>query len=142
MTHQEINELLSQGYDCGQITLLSAAPRLGLSREEALSLAAGFGGGMLSGETCGAVVGALMAIGCREGTWAPGDQEAKGKVMEKIAAFRAAFAKKEGSCLCRGLLGYNLAIPEEARKIAELELTAKKCPGIIASAVALLEEFV
>lgn len=142
MTHQEINELLSQGYDCGQITLLSAAPRLGLSREEALSLAAGFGGGMLSGETCGAVVGALMAIGCREGAWAPGDQEAKGQVMEKVAAFRAKFAEKEGSCLCRDLLGYNLAIPEEAQKIGELELTAKKCPGIIASAVALLEEFV
>ncbi len=30
MTGQEINTLLVQGYDCGQITLLSAAPKLGL----------------------------------------------------------------------------------------------------------------
>lgn len=142
MTHQEISELLSEGYDCGQITLLSAAMKLGMSREEALSMAAGFGGGMLSGETCGAVVGALIAIGCREGTWAPGDLEAKNRIMGKIAAFRAKFVQKEGSCLCRDLLGYNLAVPEEAQKIAELGLTEKKCPDIIASAVELLEEFI
>lgn len=141
MTKQEINELLSQGYDCGQISLLSAAPRLGLSREEALSLAAGFGGGMLAGETCGAVVGALIAIGYKNGTWAPGDLDAKGKVMEQIAAFRSRFAEKKGSCLCRELLGYNIAIPEEAQKIGELGLTATLCPGIIEEAVELLQEF-
>lgn len=141
MTKQEVNQLLSEGYDCGQISLLSAAPRLGLSREEALALAAGFGGGMLSGETCGAVVGALIAIGCKEGAWAPGDLEAKGRIMEKIAAFRARFAEKQGSCLCRELLGYNIAIPEEAQKIGELGLTEKRCPGIIWDAVELLEEY-
>lgn len=142
MTKQEINELLSQGYDCGQIALLSAAPRLGLTREEALALAAGFGGGMLAGETCGAVVGSLIAIGYKNGTWAPGDLEAKGRVMEQIAAFRSRFVEKKGSCLCRELLGYNIAVPEEAQKIGELGLTATLCPGIIEEAVALLEEFV
>lgn len=141
MTKQEVNQLLSVGYDCGQITLLSAAPKLGLTREQALALAAGFGGGMLAGETCGAVVGALIAIGCKEGAWSPGDLEAKGQVMEKIAAFRAKFTEKQGSCMCRELLGYNIAIPEEAEKIGELGLTAKLCPEIIWNAIVLLEEF-
>lgn len=141
MTKQEINELLSQGYDCGQISLLSAAPKLGLSREEALALTAGFGGGMLAGETCGAVVGSLIAIGCKNGAWAPGDLEAKDRVMAQIAAFRSRFTESAGSCMCRDLLGYNLAIPEEAQKIGELGLTQTLCPEIIHKAVVLLDEF-
>lgn len=141
MTNQEINELLAQGYDCGQIALLSAAPKLGISREDALALTAAFGGGMLSGETCGAVVGALIAIGYKNGAWAPGDMDTKGKVMDQVAAFRSRFAEKRGSCMCRDLLGYNLALPEDAQKIGELGLTASLCPGIIQDAVELLEEF-
>lgn len=142
MTKQEINALLAQGYDCGQIVLLSAAPKLGLTDAQALALTAGFGGGMLAGETCGAVVGALIAIGVKNSAWAPGDMDAKGKVMEQIAAFRAKFAETRGSCLCRDLLGYNIAIPEEAAKIGELGLTQTLCPEIIGDAVNLLEEFV
>lgn len=141
MTTQEINELLAQGYDCGQITLLSAAPKLGLTSQQALALAAGFGGGMLAGETCGAVVGALIAIGYKEGTWAPGDLEAKGKVMEKIAAFRSRFAERCGSCMCRELLGYNISIPEEAQKANEQGVIQAKCPGIIHTATQLLDSF-
>ncbi len=141
MTKQEIDTLLGQGYDCGQIVLLSAAPKLGLAREQALALCAGFGGGMLSGETCGAVVGALMAIGCKNGTWQPGDMAAKGAVMEQISAFRSRFAEMNGSCMCRDLLGYNVGIPEEAQKIGELGLTQKICPGVILNAAELLDEF-
>ncbi len=141
MTKQDMMELLGQGYDCGQIVLLSAAPKLGLTREQALALTAGFGGGMLAGETCGAVVGALIAIGCKNGAWQPGDQAAKGAVMEQITTFRARFAEKNGSCLCRELLGYSVGIPEEAQKIGELGLTQKICPGVIWSSVELLEEF-
>lgn len=141
MTKQEIDTLLGQGYDCGQIVLLSAAVKLGLTREQALRICAGFGGGMLAGETCGAVVGALMAIGCKNGAWQPGDLAAKNAVMAQIASFRTQFAEKNGSCMCRDLLGYNIGIPEEAEKIGELGLTQKICPGVILSAVELLNDF-
>jgi len=141
MTKQEVNDLLAQGYDCGQIALRSAAEQLGMDPEETMALAGGFGGGMFAGETCGAVIGALIAIGRKNGSWQPGDLEAKAKISEQFASFRARFAEKNGSCMCRELLGYNLSVPEEAQKIAELGLTQSKCPEIIWNAVELLKEY-
>lgn len=133
MTQQQVTDLLNAGYDCGQIVLLSAADRLGLTREEALKIAAGFGGGMFAGETCGAVVGGIIALGCRYG----GDLETKAQCSEKVNAFRALVTEKNGSTMCREILGYT--IPEQMDKILELNLLQTKCPCVVYEAIQALE---
>jgi len=55
------------GVDCSQAVFGEFAAQLGLDRDTALKIAAPFGGGMWHGETCGCVVGALMAIGLKYG---------------------------------------------------------------------------
>ena len=83
------------------------------TREEALKIAACFGGGMWHGETCGCVVGALIALGMKYATTEANDQEKKDKLLELKAQFEEKFCKKNGSCICREILGYDLSVPEE-----------------------------
>ena len=60
-------ENFNQGLNCAQSVFCVFAQEGGLSREKALLVASCFGGGMRCGEVCGAVTGALMAIGLNFG---------------------------------------------------------------------------
>ena len=55
-----------QGCNCAQSVLAVSGKYTGLDQHTALSVAAGFGGGVRSGEICGAISGAVMAIGLIE----------------------------------------------------------------------------
>lgn len=50
-------------YNCAQSVLIPFAREMGISEEQAFRLGAHFGSGMRHGSTCGAVTGALMALG-------------------------------------------------------------------------------
>jgi len=50
-------------YNCAQSVLMAFTEQAGLTDEQAYRLAAHFGSGMRHGSTCGAVTGALMALG-------------------------------------------------------------------------------
>ena len=71
------------GIDCSQITLGHCAEKIGLDEKSAMRMSSAFGGGMWNGETCGCVVGALMALGYKYGTDAPGQNEAKQFLLAK-----------------------------------------------------------
>ena len=58
-----LREDTSVHYNCCQAVLMAAAPKLGLTEEQAAALGAHFGSGMRCGATCGALTGALMAAG-------------------------------------------------------------------------------
>lgn len=131
-TKNEIAQQFINGRSCGQCTLGEYADELGYDVEETDRFAACFAGGMLMGQTCGAVTGALMAIGL-----AFEDTE---KAHEKAQEFTKRFAERNGSCLCEKLLGCNMGIPEEKEKArAEGKLT-QLCPGLVVSALELLDE--
>ena len=136
----EILKQFGEGFDCSQIVLASVSSKLGISKEEALKMAACFGGGMWHGETCGCVVGALIALGLKSGNIIPNDQEQKEKLLKLKAAFEEEFCKKNGSCICKNILGYNLSKPEEMEKIQEEKLLETKCPKVVQSACEILEK--
>ena len=57
-------ELHARGYNCAQSVLCALAPVLGIDEDAAFTLAEGFGAGMGGmTETCGAISGAVMALG-------------------------------------------------------------------------------
>ena len=62
MTTKKAGELAARGYMCSQCVFAHFAPELGLSEELALQLSGAFGGGSFYGGTCGAVVGANLAL--------------------------------------------------------------------------------
>ena len=139
---EDVLKMFGEGFDCSQIVLSQVSERLGIAREEALKIAACFGGGMWHGETCGCVVGALIALGMKYATTEANDQEKKDKLLELKAQFEEKFCKKNGSCICREILGYDLSVPEEMAKIQEENLLATKCPKVVLSACEILEEMI
>ena len=50
-------------YNCAQSVVMPFAAETGMNEEDARRIAANFGGGMKRGSVCGAVTGALMALG-------------------------------------------------------------------------------
>ena len=141
-TEQEVLEKFGEGFDCSQVVLRNVHEKLGITEEEALKIGACFGGGMWHGETCGCVVGALATIGIKNATTKPNDQEAKDKLLKIKAEFEEEFCKKNGSCICKEILGYNLSVPEEMEKIQEEKLLETKCPKVVLSACEILEKMI
>src|SRR5271157_2412795 len=103
-----------QGFSCSQAILSTFGEQFGLDRDTVLKLAAGFGGGMgrMAG-TCGAVTGAVMVLGLKYGAVSPDDRQAKELTYEKVREFAARFKEREGSLVCRELLGYDINSPVE-----------------------------
>jgi C_GCAxxG_C_C family probable redox protein len=139
---QKAIELFGKQFNCAQATFAALADEVGISREMALKTAACFGGGMRCGEVCGAVTGALMALGFRFGSTKENDPDGKAAAYKRSIAFTEAFKAKHGTILCRELLGFNPGLPEDADKIKELNLHEKICHGAIADAVEIAEAII
>ena len=97
---KEAVRLHCEGCNCCQAVLMSSCEQFGLTKEQAYRLAAFFGAGMRSGEVCGAVTGALMALGLRYG-------DENNRQCGKSQEFMRAFKQEYDSCLCRELLAKN-----------------------------------
>jgi len=133
-------ELFEQKFHCSQSVIGALAPDLGLPEETALKLGGCFGSGMFCGEVCGAVVGSLMAIGLKFGQSDVSDLDSRMKTMQKTSELIEKFKKENGSILCRELLGYNTANPDELKIIREKQLFSTFCPKIVKSAVQIAEK--
>ena len=132
-TKEEVREKFAAGWHCAQCTLVPWADALGYDEEELLRMAAAFAGGMFRGDTCGAVTGALMAIGL-----ACGDDQKL--TEEKATAFQAAFTERFGSTICRENLGFDLSVPGELDKARESGNMGTRCPGFVRGASEILQE--
>ncbi len=136
-------KLFSQDkFNCAQSVFGVFAEELGIDRDTALKCAAGFGGGMRCGEVCGAVTGALMALGLRFGSSTPCDADGKQRGNAKAMEFITRFQQAHGTLLCKDLLGYNPGIPEDVQKINELGLHDTVCPKAIESAAEIAEDII
>lgn len=106
-------------YNCAQSVLIPFAREAGLREEQARALAENFGSGMRHGSTCGAVTGALMALG------------ALGYGEEKTKELLRAFREREGDLACAKLLaiGREKGLDRKAH-----------CDSMVLAAVELVEE--
>lgn len=129
------------GFSCTQAVLSTLSPDLGLDRETALRVAGAFGGGMARmGLTCGAVTGSMMVIGLKYGQVKEGDSQAKDKTYALVRRFVEEFKARNGSIVCRELLGYDISTPEGMQMIKEKGLTTSLCPKLVRDAVEILEQ--
>lgn len=141
MNHVEkAKEIFEQKYHCSQAVLAAFANDLGITQEQALKLGGCFGGGMCLGEVCGAVTGALMAIGLKYGQCTVEDLEGRKLTSDKTKAMMGKFKVENGSYLCRELLGYDITDPEDLAIIMEKQLFTRFCPKMVESATKIAEE--
>jgi C_GCAxxG_C_C family probable redox protein len=141
MSHADIAvACFKEGFNCSQAVLAAFAPELGLEREAALRVAGAFGGGMgRTGQTCGAVTGALMVLGLKHGQVSAADRPAKEHTYALAREFVAQFEARHGSALCRELLGYDIGTPEGMQAIKEKGLHHSLCPKLVGDAAEILE---
>ena len=112
-------DLFKQGYNCSQSVVAAFADMYGFSREQALKMAASFGGGIgRMRQTFGAACGLFMIAGLETGCTDPKNRMAKGANYELVQQLAAEFKRQNGSIICGELLGLQkdspvVATPEE-----------------------------
>lgn len=132
--------VFAQGVCCSQAVLYAFAAEYGLDRDTALKVSAGFGGGMgRMADTCGAVTGAYMVLGLKYGA-ASGDRAAKENTYRLVREFAERFKSKNGSLVCRDLLGCDISQPEGFEKMKSLGLHEKVCTRLVREACEMLDE--
>ncbi len=129
------------GFSCSQAVLSSFGPEFGLDHELALRVSGAFGGGMgHMGDTCGAVTGAFMVIGLKYGKIRAEDEETKKRAYSLVKEFVERFKARNGSIVCRDLLGCDLSTPEGMKEAKDKQLISTRCPKFVQDAVEILEE--
>ena len=133
-------ERFKSGFNCSQAVLGSYCEQFGLDCEQAFKVATGFGGGMHIGETCGAVTGAFMVLGLKYGSTTAEDKAAKAKTYEKVVEYTNKFKARNGSVVCKELLGCDISRPDGMKKAQEDGLFDSICPRMVQGASEILEE--
>lgn len=135
--------LFEEGFTCGQAVLATYADRHGLGRDAALRVACAFGGGIArTGAMCGAVSGALMAIGLAHGRTNVGDEAARERTYEASRALLDRFRAEHGSHVCRELLGVDIGTAAGRAAAASAGLFRTRCPAYVASAAGIVSTLI
>lgn len=118
---KELRADTTRHYGCSQAVFIPVAEAMGMDTETAFNLSAHFRAGMLQGEVCGAVTGALMALGLA-GT----DSKAAMTLLNRVRA------NHENDLDCKTLLDRWAAQGNANRK--------PHCDGMCFECMALVEE--
>ncbi len=135
--------LFRQGYNCSQSVFAAFADVAGMSVEEAAQLASPFGAGFGKlREVCGAVSGMTMLAGRLKGYSDPKAREEKIELYKLIQKMCAEFEEKEGSIICRELLGLEKGedLGEPAVRTEEY-YRSRPCVGACRTAAEIAEKY-
>jgi C_GCAxxG_C_C family probable redox protein len=132
-------DYFNQGYNCAQSVLLTMQEYYGIQENKLIpKIATAFGGGIgRLGSLCGALTGAIIAIGLKYGT----NEiilKKKEKTYKLAQKFYEQFAKASGSLFCKELIGYDLTDPEELDKARKSNVHKEKCTHFVKEAVEIL----
>jgi len=130
-----------QGFACSQAILSTFGEEFGLDPNLALKITDPFGAGMRGlSETCGAVTGSLMVIGLKYGRTLADDLAAKEKSVLIVQEFVNRFKQRQGTIVCRELLGLDISIPEQHEMADNQGFFKTKCPNFVKDAAEILIE--
>lgn len=121
-------------WNCTQAVLESLAGQSGMDAETITRITTPFAAGMWNGLTCGAVTGAMMAIGMRLGRTSDGDGRATETTTNKVRALVGTLAGEFGDLSCSALLGTNMATDAGIKEAADKGLFKTKCPLLVEAA--------
>ena len=129
------------GLNCAQAVFASFSEKLGYDKELALSVSAGFGGGMgrLQG-TCGVVTGAFMVIGMYNSQKYTENLDRKEHSYAMIQEFNSRFIAEHETTCCKDLINCDLSTAEGRAIAKEKELHETICESCMATSIRLLNE--
>lgn len=134
--------LFRSGCSCSQAVTAAYSDLFGLDEKTAMRVASGLGAGVgRLREVCGAVSGMAVLAGLKYGSEMP-DAGAKKETYAAVQAMAEAFRLKNGSIICRDLLG--LARPEnDPTPSTRTEAYYKKrpCVALVEDAAVIVEQY-
>jgi C_GCAxxG_C_C family probable redox protein len=136
---EKAQQMFLKRFHCSQAVLAVGQERLGIGGEELIRAMGPFGGGLASGEVCGALSGALATIGLKLGR--AREEEKESRLMwdcarEMMDRFREAAG---GSIHCRNLVGVDWRDPEQARAFYRSD-KVRTCLRVTGEAARILGE--
>lgn len=139
---ERAKELFLEGYNCAQAVVGAFAQELSIEFDTLMKTVSSFGGGMgRLREVCGAVSGMFFVAGALHGYDDPKAKEEKAEHYRLIQTLAEKFREKNGSIICRELLGEE---KETITHVPETRTTAyyqkRPCKELVADAVLILEE--
>ena len=139
METNRATEHMANGLVCAESVLLATCEEFGIDVDENVipKIAYAFAGGIgNTGSVCGAVAGAVMAIGLIK---------ERGKTFEEMmstiglaAEFRKRFEAEKGTISCRELTGVDLTQPVGIEKLTNSDIAEKVCFPAVAAAYRLV----
>ena len=128
-------ELFAADYNCAQ-SVFAAAGAGEMTEEQRLAVSAAFGGGVARQVgVCGALTGALMAMGERNSAMLAADpDQGRETVVRQAQKLVADFRSAHGSILCHDLTGCRLDTEEGKKAYLERYLHRQLCAGLVAFA--------
>ena len=112
---QKAEQLFLEGYNCCQAVLLAFEDILEVDRSTLLRFASGFGGGMARmREVCGTVSAMAMIAGFLSPAEDPSDMQKRTDNYALVQKFAARFKERQGSIVCREILGLRKPSPGAA----------------------------
>ncbi len=108
------------GFNCAQSVLAACKEYTGLDDSAALAISAGFGGGLRSGEICGAISGAVMALGLACPFNEADNAEAKVKIAELAKSCVSSCKEEYDYIRCLDLKRNGISCNELIGKMAEI----------------------
>lgn len=141
---EQAKSFFKEGYNCTQAVATAFCDEIGIEREKLLQMVSSFGAGMgRLREVCGAVSGMFFVAGALYGYSDPKDFQAKKEHYARIQELAAQFKEKNGSIVCRELLGLDgkdtSPVPSER---TEEYYKKRPCPEMIAEAASLMEAYI
>lgn len=139
--YEQAVNMVKNGFQCSQATLAVLGRHLGIEHKQVLRLASGFGGGIArQGDICGAISGAIMAIGLKHGYEEAPNIEAREKVFFLTTELLKRIRAKYGCYNCRDLTGYEWTGPESSKLFHELGIPEKVCHKVIRDTIEIVQE--
>jgi C_GCAxxG_C_C family probable redox protein len=138
---ERATEQFESGLNCAQAVFTSFIEGDDIDENLACHMAAGFGGGMgRTGGTCGAVTGAILALGYLDRESDSKRLPSRLRAYLRVQEFCREFEEKHGSLNCRELLGYDIGTPEGCDEIERQGLIRSRCSGFVSDAVEMIED--
>jgi len=140
---QRAKELFLEGYNCAQAVVLAFEDYFEESPETLAQLVSAFGGGMgRLREVCGSVSGMFFVLSKVYGYADPKEKDGKMDLYARVQELAARFRERNGSIVCRELLGLSEKVSAPVPEERTPEYYKKRpCPDIIADAADILEEY-
>ncbi len=137
-------ELFLSGCNCTQSVVGAFAEDFDIDKRTLMMLVSPFGGGMgRLREVCGTVSGMFFVAGLIYGYSEPGDNGKKAALYAKIQELAALFREKNGSIICREILGLGAGADKPTPEKRTAEYYKKRpCPDLCADAAGIIAQFI